>query len=115
VGGPNYFRFALPNWAQIWWWASAPPGLALAARLLWEKTVWTWTRGPQMVGFSLMHIHPGLAIFGILSFYSLTIWLIPAACYLFLRRRDIRLVDIAMFTLALLGVAAMMVPDNFFA
>jgi hypothetical protein len=62
-----------------------------------------------------MHIHPGLAIFGILSFYSLTIWLIPAACYLFLRRRDIRLVDIAMFTLALLGVAAMMVPDNFFA
>jgi hypothetical protein len=105
----------LPNWARIWWWGSAPLGLALAARLLWEKTVWTWTRGPQMVGFSLMHIHPGLAIFGILCFYSLTIWLIPVSCYLFLRRRNIRLVDVVMFLSALLGLAAMMLPDNLFA
>jgi hypothetical protein len=28
---------------------------ALAGRLVWEQTVWTWTSGPQMVGFSLFH------------------------------------------------------------
>jgi hypothetical protein len=111
----NYFRFALPIWARIWWCASAPLALALAARLLWEKTVWTWTRGPQMVGFSLMHIHPGFAVFGMVCFLSLMIWLIPAACYLFLRRSDIHLLDIAMLTLALLIFGAMAVPDNFFA
>lgn len=27
----------------------------LAARFIWEQTVWTWERGPQMVGFSLSH------------------------------------------------------------
>jgi hypothetical protein len=27
----------------------------LEARLIWEQTVWTWERGPQMVGFSLAH------------------------------------------------------------
>jgi hypothetical protein len=27
----------------------------LAARLVWEQTVWTWERGPQMIGFSLAH------------------------------------------------------------
>lgn len=27
----------------------------LAGRLIWEQTVWTWERGPQMVGFSLAH------------------------------------------------------------
>jgi ankyrin repeat protein len=28
---------------------------ALAARLICEMTVWTWERGPQMVGFQLIH------------------------------------------------------------
>jgi uncharacterized protein (DUF433 family) len=27
----------------------------LFCRLVWEQTVWTWERGPQMVGFSLAH------------------------------------------------------------
>lgn len=27
----------------------------LFARLVWEETVWTWLRGPQMIGFSLAH------------------------------------------------------------
>lgn len=27
----------------------------LTGRLIWEQTVWTWQRGPQMVGFSLAH------------------------------------------------------------
>jgi hypothetical protein len=68
-----------------------------------------------MVGFSLWHIYPGFALLGFLCFFSLMIWSIAAACYLFLRRSDIHLLDIAMFTLAFLVLIAIIVPDNFFA
>jgi hypothetical protein len=44
-----------------------------AARLIWEQTVWSWERGPQMVGFSLMH--SGLGVLLILVFYSGLLWL----------------------------------------
>lgn len=82
---------------------------------MWEKTVWTWTRGPQAVGFNLWHVHPGFAIVGGLSSYSLIIWLIPAGSYLFVRRRDIHPADIGMLAVALLVLLAMVTPDNFFA
>jgi Ankyrin repeats (3 copies) len=45
----------LPVWARnvgvLFFIGSA----VLFARLIWEQTVWTWERGPQMVGFSLAH------------------------------------------------------------
>jgi len=38
------------------WGAVAAIGtLLLAMRLVWEQTLLAWTRGPQMVGFSLVH------------------------------------------------------------
>jgi len=41
---------------------------ALAARLVWEQTFLSWERGPQMVGFSLMHSSIGpLLVIGLLS------------------------------------------------
>jgi hypothetical protein len=45
----------------------------LAARLVWEQTVWSWARGPQMVGFSLMH--SGLGAFLVLAMYGGLLWL----------------------------------------
>lgn len=40
----------------------------LAVRLVWEQTVWTWERGAQMVGFSLMHSEwGGLLVLGALA------------------------------------------------
>ena len=40
-------------------------------RLIWEETVWTWERGPQMVGFSLAH---GSGALLLLSPVLLTAW-----------------------------------------
>jgi hypothetical protein len=52
---------------------------ALAARLIWEMTVWSWERGPQMVGFRL--VHSGGAI--LLFFPILLIcWLLITVLYL---------------------------------
>lgn len=54
---------------------------ALAARLVWEQTVWTWERGPQMVGFSLAHgfgallfLFPILLVIWTASVVTITVW-----------------------------------------
>jgi hypothetical protein len=48
---------------------------ALAVRLGWEQTVWSWERGPQMVGFSLAH---GAGFFLLLAPYLLVAWMLAA-------------------------------------
>jgi hypothetical protein len=52
---------------------------------MWEKTVWTWSRGPQMVGFSMMHIYPLIAIGGMLGCLSVMLCVLSAG----LRNRKI--------------------------
>jgi hypothetical protein len=53
---------ALPRWLRLAWLFLAPIGFLFAARIAWEKTVWTWSRGPQAVGFSLMPVHPFFSV-----------------------------------------------------
>jgi hypothetical protein len=86
-----------------------------AGRIMWEKTVWTWSRGPQMVGFSMMHIHPLIAIGGMLGCLAVMLWLLPAIPYAIVRRRAIGVMDVAMIACSLLVAAAVVIPDNFFA
>jgi hypothetical protein len=45
----------LPRWLQFSGTVIFVGSAMLSARLIWEQTVWTWERGPQMVGFSLAH------------------------------------------------------------
>jgi hypothetical protein len=45
----------LPLWLRILGAVVFVGSAMLSARLIWEQTVWTWERGPQMVGFSLAH------------------------------------------------------------
>jgi hypothetical protein len=61
-------------------WAAHLPGAVallgaglLAARLVWEQTWLTWTQGPQMVGFALVHAGPA---FLLLSPVLLGIWVL---------------------------------------
>lgn len=61
----------LPLWISIMGGAFVIGSAALAGRLIWEQTVWTWERGPQMVGFSLAH---GSAAFLLLAPFLLVIW-----------------------------------------
>jgi hypothetical protein len=53
----------------------------LFTRLIWEETVWTWKRGPQMVGFSLAHdigallfVFPLLLIIWTAIVMAFTVW-----------------------------------------
>jgi hypothetical protein len=66
---------ALPSFLKVWWVTASPFAFLFAARILWEKTIWTWSRGPQMVGFALWHSHPGFAFIGVLCSFAVSLWL----------------------------------------
>ena len=106
---------AIPDWLRFSWLCFAPLGLTFAGRIAWEKTVWTVVRGPQMVGFSLAHIHPDFFILGLLSAGMLMLWLLPAAIYAYRRREDASALDLLMILAAALVTVVMLIPDTLFA
>jgi Ankyrin repeats (3 copies) len=61
-------QVATPLWLAPLWLISLLAAVTIEARLTWERTMWTWERGPQMVGYSLVHGEPGLFMVGILGF-----------------------------------------------
>lgn len=74
-------RVKLPLWLTILGAVIFAGSAALAVRLIWEQTVWTWERGPQMVGFSLAHgsgalllLFPILLIVWTVVVVAVTIW-----------------------------------------
>jgi hypothetical protein len=106
---------ALPSFLKVWWLSASPFAFLFAARILWEKTIWTWSRGPQAVGFALWHIHPGVAVVGTLSSLAVALWLLVSVPYAIVRRHDIEPWDWLMMAASVLVVVALALPDNFFA
>jgi len=71
----------LPLWSRIAGALFFVGTAMLFARLIWEETVWTWERGPQMVGFSLAHksgvvlfVFPFLLIIWTVIVIVVTVW-----------------------------------------
>jgi hypothetical protein len=64
--------YQFPGWFQIWGLLATAGAAVIVIRLIWEQTILSWERGPQMVGYSLLHIY-GLLIFPILI--GFLIWL----------------------------------------
>ena len=99
----------------LWLCFATPLGIAFAARVAWEKTLWTWERGPQAVGFSLMHIHPLFSIVGMLCSFSIMLLLIPSAVYAIRRRRHLSRLDGLMLMCSVFITAAIILPGAFVA
>jgi hypothetical protein len=72
----------------------------LSARLIWEQTVWTWERGPQMVGFSLAH---GTGAILLIFPFLLFIW--TSIVLLLTLRNKIKQREVSRTSLAALGLA----------
>jgi hypothetical protein len=106
---------ALPNVLKVWWVLVSPLAFLFAGRILWEKTIWTWSKGPQMVGFALWHIYPGFAVAGTLGSLAIALWLLIAIPYAIVRRRDIEPWDWLMMAGAVTIILTLAVPDIFFA
>lgn len=100
---------------KVCWAFCSPCALLLALRIAWEETVLTWSRGPQMVGFSLFHAHPLFAITGLLSIYGLIAWSVAALVFLIVRRKHVTPIEIAMFILSAFVVLVLVIPDTYFA
>lgn len=78
-----------PAAMRIWGWCVAPGVWFLAIRLWWEATVLTARSGPQMIGFTFMHMSP-LALPVMLSAFLAQVWLLIMVvwiAYSLLRRR----------------------------
>ena len=102
-----------PMWLRLIWIIPAPLAIALSVRILWEKTLLTAERGEQLIGFSLVHIHPGFFFMGLLCSLILLAWLVPAIIYSAIARLRIGIIDYAMMLGSILVLAAMLLPDNF--
>jgi hypothetical protein len=86
--------------------------ILLAGRLIWEQTVLTWRRGPQMVGFSLAH---GSGAILILAPMLLLLWAAIALVFIavdILKRRSLNAPTIAMFAIALTLFGLLSVPGG---
>jgi hypothetical protein len=106
---------AIPNWLRVAWLCFAPLGVCLSLRIAWEKTFLTWDQGAQMIGFSLVHLHPTFFILGALCSYLLILWLVPAVIFVIARRKKISIADILMILTSFFIAVVMVVPDTFFA
>src|SRR5215475_11286737 len=83
----TFEKTTLLTWVLGWsWWLVYPPFAALEIRLLWAQTWLTWTQGEQMIGFTLMHVYPGLSLLGFFGAIGTVLWLLLAISMLVLRR-----------------------------
>jgi hypothetical protein len=80
----------------------------LAVRLIWEQTLLSWNRGPQMVGFSLTHSGVGVLLFValILAFF----WFVAMLVFIGIRRRVGGKLALVTVSICALSLAALSIP-----
>jgi Ankyrin repeats (many copies) len=103
----------LPLWLQFSGTVIFVGSVMLSARLIWEQTVWTWERGPQMVGFSLAH-----GAGAILLIFPLLLFIWTAVVIVLTLRSKIKKMEIAPARWAALGLVVLLLvlgelPDGF--
>lgn len=105
---PDSYR--VPLWLLVWGCVGTCGSALLAAREVWEETVWSWRYGPQMLGFSLAH--GGGAILFLFPLLLLP-WLAVALVvilYRFAKRRSVSRAVWATFGAAVTVFAVMALP-----
>jgi hypothetical protein len=85
-------------------WVIYFPTLCYVVRILWEKTYLTWTQGPQMIGFTLVHIYPLFFVVGVVGYLLCHAWVLAATFFLvrrkeFIVRKDVIQYCVITFTL----------------
>lgn len=99
---------AAPRWL-IWLGVPAVSlAGALAARLVWEQTIWTWEHGPEMVGYALTHTWLGLLL---LSAAPVSLaWVIVALGFVIQTRRIADRSLLALLIVCCIAWGLMLVP-----
>ncbi len=103
----------LPKWLNIVGLVTVLPSAILALRLVWEQTILTWQKGPQMVGFSLIH---GAFALLIISPIGLGLWLILILILIligFIKRQAITRSIWIHFGFSIFLVGMLIAPEGF--
>src|SRR5450755_348323 len=99
----------------IWWWIAIAASTPLFIRTLWEETLLTWREGPQMIGFTIAHVHPEILLLGVLGYLATLAWLVTAVVLFLKRRKRPSGVQLAYLAIAVGGFAVSLVPYRFWA
>jgi hypothetical protein len=106
-------RRRLPVRLEYAGWFVLPGTLFLCARILYEETIMTVSRGPQMVGFSLVHAMPLLFVAGMLSFVGANLWVGAAAiCIAFRKQRPMGM-QLIQLILLIISLGLLYIPYSF--
>jgi hypothetical protein len=79
----------LPLWVRATGVIFFVGAVMLFARLIWEETVWTWERGPQMVGFSLAHGGGAILLLFPVLLFVWTIAVLAVSVWSAIKRRQV--------------------------
>jgi hypothetical protein len=99
-----------PKFLTVSWWFVYLPLATLEARLLYEQTWLTYTRGEQMIGFTMAHQFPELLLFGLVGWIGCVIWCITALVLIVRRRHQIPGVTRLQFALVVITLLLQFVP-----
>ena len=102
----------VPRWLQVSWLFVYPGTVVLVGRQLYEVTYLTWKSGPQMVGYSFVHLHPALFFFGLLSCVGSYAWVLATTILAALRRGQLLWYHWSQLGLLVLTLAADYVPTS---
>jgi len=84
--------------------------LPLVIRTLWESTWLTWYQGPQMLGFTFLHLHPGLTILSRACWLAMFPWLIVMLVLGLTKQRTLSVEDRALGAIAAVVLLLPMIP-----
>jgi hypothetical protein len=102
-------RKSFPKVLTVSWWFVYLPLAALEARILYEQTWLTYTRGEQMIGFAMAHQFPELLLLGLAGWLGCVLWCVAIVFMLF-RRRPIPTFIRLQFVLAVITLLFPLVP-----
>jgi len=108
-----------PSRRRQWMW----PGIGvvlllgtavLTIRFVWEQTVWSWERGPQMIGFSFLHAGPGLIFLSCaLALEGWIVATVAGSVWRLMRRRRQSRASLTVASLSVVVLAILHLPGAF--
>jgi len=101
--------FGFPLWLAVPWCLAAPGTAYLIARSLYEETLLTWQRGPQMVLFGFIHAEAAFALLCFASVALMVLWVLTATVWAVVTRRRGMAVERRVYGLLILTTTAIAV------
>lgn len=105
----------LPIGLTVWWWVAVILSCPLYVRLLWEETILTWQRGPQVIGFSLVHQNLEVLMLDLLGNGLAIAWMLTVVVLFSFKRRRPSMRAIVYFSIFAVGTALESVPYEYWA